>query len=193
MRTARLLAPTLIAVLALAAPAGAEDQSVAVSDYEFNARNVSIDVGDTITWNFVGPTEHTSSSNPGQPEKWESGLKGVNATFTHTFSKPGKFQYFCQPHPYMKGAITVGEDAAAKSFTKAKLKGGDGTIKVTVTLKETAKVTLSAKRKKVSKRLKAGKRTLTLRKVKAGSYTAKVVAQDDFDKKTTKSAKVSVS
>ena len=64
-----------------------------------------------------------------------------------------------------------------------------------MTLKEDAKVTLSVKgpkKAKVSKSLKAGKRTLTLKRLKAGSYQATVVAQDNFDKKTTKKAKATV-
>ena len=95
----------------------------------------------------------------------------------------------------MKGTITVGKDTAAKSFTSVKVKGAAHAIKLTVTLKEDAKVTLSVKgpkSKKVSKSLKAGKRTLTIKRLKAGSYKATVVAQDNFDKKTTKKAKATV-
>ena len=86
-------------------------------------------------------------------------------------------------------------DSVAKSFTAAKVKGASRAIKLTVTLKEDAKVTLSVKgpkKAKVSKSLKAGKRTLTLKRLKAGSYQATVVAQDSFDKKTTKKAKATV-
>jgi plastocyanin len=196
MRITRLLPPALLAVFALAAPASAEDTSVAAPDYEFNPKNVSIAVGDTITWNFEGPSQHTATSNSGQPDKWDSGLKDEGGTFQHTFDTPGKYQYFCRPHEdFMKGTITVGTDAVAKSFTKAKVKGAARSIKLTVTLKEDAKVTFSAKgpkRKSVSKRLRAGKRTLTLKRLKAGTYKTTVVAQDAFDKKTTKKAKASV-
>ena len=44
----------------------------------------------------------------------------------------------------------------------------------------------------MSKRLKAGKRTLTVKRLKAGSYRATVTAQDAFDKKTTKKATATV-
>ena len=196
MQIARLLPLALLAVVALATPASAEDKSIAAPDYEFAPKSESIDVGDTITWTFPGPAEHTATSNPGQPEKFDSGLKGVGGTFTHTFTKPGKYQYFCRPHEeFMKGTVTVGKDAVAKSFTSAKVKGAARSIKLTVTLKETAKVTLSVKgtkKKSVSKRLKAGKRTLTVKKLKAGSYKTTVTAQDDFDKKTTKKGSATV-
>jgi len=196
MQIARLLPLALLAVVALATPASAEDKSIAAPDYEFAPKSESIDVGDTVTWNFTGPAEHTATSNPGQPEKFDSGLKGVGGTFTHTFAKPGKYQYFCRPHEeFMKGIVTVGKDAVAKSYTSAKVKGAGSSIKLTVTLKEAAKVTLSVKgpkKKSVSKRLKAGKRTLTVKKLKAGSYKTTVTAQDDFDKKTTKKGNATV-
>ena len=112
MRTTRLLLPALLTLLALAAPAIAEDTSVDAPDYEFTPKSASIAVGDTATWNFMGPSEHTATSNPGQPEKFDSGLKGAGGTFAHTFTKPGKYQYFCRPHEdFMKGTITVGTDA----------------------------------------------------------------------------------
>ena len=197
MRIARLVPPVLIAVFALVAPAGAEDQSVSAPDYEFTPKSDSVAVGDTVTWNFKGPSGHTTTSNPGQPEKWDSPLKEAGGTFAHKFTKAGKYQYFCRPHEdFMKGTITVGKDTAAKSFTSVKVKGAAHAIKLTVTLKEDAKVTLSVKgpkNKKVSKSLKAGKRTLTIKRLKAGSYKATVVAQDNFDKKTTKKAKATVS
>jgi plastocyanin len=196
MRIARLVPPVLIAVFALVAPAGAEDQSVGAPDYEFTPKSIAIDVGDTVTWNFTGPSGHTTTSNPGQPEKWDSPLEDAGGTFAHRFTNPGKYQYFCRPHEeFMKGTVTVGKDSVAKSFTAAKVKGASRAIKLTVTLKEDAKVTLSVKgpkKAKVSKSLKAGKRTLTLKRLKAGSYQATVVAQDNFDKKTTKKAKATV-
>jgi plastocyanin len=196
MRTTRLIAPALITALALAAPAAAEDQTVNAPDYEFAPKNTSIAVGDTVTWNFTGPSEHTATSNSGQPDKFDSGLKAKGTTFSHTFETPGKYQYFCRPHEdFMKGVITVGTDAVAKSFAKAKVTGTGSSVKVALTLKEDAKVTLSVKgpkKKSVSKRLKAGKRTLTVKKLKAGTYKATVTAQDAFDKKTTKKAKATV-
>jgi plastocyanin len=196
MRIAPLLPLALLSVVALATPASAEDRSVAVVDYRFSPKSESIDVGDAVTWNFTGDQVHTAESYGGQPDKFDSGEKSKGGTFTHTFTKPGNYQYFCRPHEeFMKGTVTVGEDAVAKSFTKSKVKGSGSAIKLTVTLKEDAKVTLSVKgpkKKSVSKRLKAGKRTLTVRKLKAGSYKTTVTAQDDFDKKTTKKANATV-
>ncbi|HEU0025060.1 MAG TPA: hypothetical protein VFQ12_10530, partial [Thermoleophilaceae bacterium] len=95
MRISHLIPFALLACLAVAVPAGAAEQSTTASDYKFSPKRLSVEPGDTVTWNFAGLAEHTTTSDPGQPEKWDSGLKGVGGTYSHTFTKLGKFQYLC--------------------------------------------------------------------------------------------------
>ena len=125
--------------------------------------------------------------------KFESGLLNADKSFSFTFTKPGKFTFHCQPHPFMKGSVTVGKDTVAKSFTKASIKGSKKAVTAKVTLKEDAKVTLAVKgpkRKSVTKSLKKGKRSVSVGNLKAGSYKATVTAVDAFKVKTTKKATV---
>jgi plastocyanin len=195
MRIQRLLPLVVISSLMLAVPAGAEDSSISVPDFKFSPKRATIDVGDTVTWDFKGPTQHTATSDRGQAVKFDSGLKDAGQGFSFTFTKPGKFTFYCRPHEFMTGSVTVGKDPVAKSFTKAAFKGSAKGVKATVTLKEDAKVTLSVKgpkSKSVTKSLKKGKRSVSLGKLKAGSYKATVVALDAFKVKTTKKATVAV-
>jgi plastocyanin len=195
MKSARLLPLVLISGLMLAVPASAEDASISVPDFKFSPKSSTIDVGDTVTWNFKGPTDHTATSDRGQAVKFDSGLLNADKSFSFTFTKPGKFTFHCQPHPFMKGSVTVGTDPVAKSFTKAAVKGSKRAVKATVTLKEDAKVTLSVKgpkRKSVTKSFKKGRHSVSVGKLKAGTYKATVVALDAFKVKTTKKATVSV-
>jgi plastocyanin len=195
MRIVRLLPLIVITSLMLAVPASAEDASIDVPDFKFSPKSSTIDVGDTVTWNFKGPTQHTATSNRGQAVKFDSGLIDAGKSFSFTFTKPGKFTFYCQPHPFMKGSVTVGTDPVAKSFTKASIKGSKRAVKATVRLKEDAIVTLSVrgpKRKSVTKSLKKGKRSVSVGRLKAGSYKATVVALDAFKVKTTKKATVAV-
>ena len=195
MRIQRLLPIALMSTFMLAAPAAAENSAVGVPDFKFAPKGTAIDVGDSVTWNFTGPTQHTATSDRGQAVKFDSGLKDAGQSFSFTFTKPGKFTYYCQPHEFMTGSVTVGKDPVKKSFTKASIKGAARSVKATLTLKEDAKVTLSVKglkKKSVTKSLKKGKRSLAVGKLKAGSYKATVVAQDAFKVKTTKKATVAV-
>lgn len=83
---------------------------------------LTVSVGDTVTWRTVGPIPHTSTcdpslaANPAQSvalpqgaEPWNSGDVGDGQEFSHTFEVPGDYTYFCIPHEAagMIGSVTV--------------------------------------------------------------------------------------
>jgi plastocyanin len=199
MRFQRLLPLALPLSLLAATPALAADRSVSVSEYDFKPGNVQVDPGDTVTWEFNGPEgepEHTATARPGQPDRWNSGFKARGSSYSRVFTKPGRYQYFCLPHPNMVGAVQVGSDTVRKSFRGAKARGGRGAVKLSLTLAEDAKVTLTVKgasKKRVTKNLKKGKRSLTVKRLRAGRYKVAFTAVDAFDKKTSGRASAAVS
>jgi plastocyanin len=191
-RKSLLLAPlTALAALGVAAPSLAADVGVSVEPtFKFTPKTQTVDVGDTVTWTF-NDGGHTTTSLPGQPDRWNSHLEKKGAAFEHTFTKPGRYQYICIPHrDFMKGTIVVGRDTVKKTVgaIAAKVRGTKATI--SFKLKEGAVATLKLKgpKKKTvkTKRLAAGKRTIVVKKLKAGSYTATLTLSDDFDNKTIK-------
>jgi plastocyanin len=200
MRITRLtLVPiTALAALGVATPSLAADFGITVRDYEFAAKTQSIAVGDKVIWNFT-EGEHSTTSAPGQPESWDSDVRaGGAAPFEKTFTNPGRFQYVCTPHEsFMKGTIIVGTDAERDTVDafKTKVKGKQVTVSFKLNEAASATYTLTgdAKRTVKRKRLAAGKHSITVKRLKVGSYTGKLVLSDDFDKKTTqkKSFKVS--
>ena len=195
MRPHPLLPLTLVAAIGLAAPASAADQSVRVPDFDFTPRLVRIDPGDSVTWNFAGPTGHTSTSSAGQSDRWRSGLKQTGQSFTRAFRRPGRWQYFCEPHPFMKGVVQVGTDEVARSITRIAVTGSGRAVKVAFRLHEAARVTVTvrgATRKRVVRRLRAGRRSISVRGLSAGEYRATVAAKDDFDKTTTRRGSTTV-
>jgi plastocyanin len=193
MRTNRLLlAPlTAVAALGIAAPSLAADVGVSVEPtFEFTPKTETIGVGDTVTWTF-NDGGHTTTSLAGQPDSWNSRIEKEGATFEHTFTRPGRYQYICVPHrDFMKGTIVVGQDTVRKTVgtISAKVSGTKATIGFK--LNEAAVATLKlkgAKKKTVkTKRLAAGKRTIVVKKLKAGSYSGTLTLSDDFDNTTTK-------
>ena len=67
---------------------------------------VSINVADTVQWNWVGAL-HSSTSNPGSLEAWDSTARSTG-TFTHTFTHSGNWGYFCTVHGIvMSGTVQV--------------------------------------------------------------------------------------
>ena len=38
---------------------------------------------------------------------FDSGLLATGETFSYTFDKPGEFEYYCTPHPWMRARVMV--------------------------------------------------------------------------------------
>jgi len=92
--------------------------------FRFDPENLTIKVGTTVKWINVsgedGP-RHTSTDDPewetpqtpavlpAGGQKWRTPFLRNGESATHTFTTPGKYQYFCETHgPYgMTGTITV--------------------------------------------------------------------------------------
>jgi plastocyanin len=91
----------------------AADTSVTIRDFAFAPASVTVDVGDTVTWANDGPTPHTATADDGS---FDTGLLNAGESGSHTFEQAGTFRYFCQPHPNMRGTVTV----------RAASQGGDG-------------------------------------------------------------------
>jgi Cupredoxin-like domain len=64
---------------------------------------VVVKAGTTVTWENKDVTQHTTTSNTGL---WDSGILNPGQSFSHTFSSPGQYNYFCNVHP-MSGTVLV--------------------------------------------------------------------------------------
>lgn len=78
---------------------------VDIEDFAFSPANIRVAVGATVTWTNRDGTPHTVTSDDG--DLLDSGLLDQGESYQQTFSKPGIYDYYCQPHPYMKGRVTV--------------------------------------------------------------------------------------
>ena len=82
---------------------------VIIQNYSFTPKEFSIKAGTTVTWVNIDLYVHTVRA--GTPDKisndFNSGDLGIMGIYRHTFTKPGVYQYYCQPHPYMLGKIIV--------------------------------------------------------------------------------------
>ncbi len=83
-----------------------------IVDDAFSNTAISIVVGDTVTWVNHGGQPHTSTSDVGSAEVWDSGsIPPGTGSFSHTFNAVGTFHYHCTIHPFMTGTITVSSNA----------------------------------------------------------------------------------
>ena len=81
--------------------------SVPTSDGNANSSR-TIEVGDTVTWNWYSNGTHNVVSRDTANEEFSSELMSMGATFSYTFQNVGENPYRCTPHPdIMFGTITV--------------------------------------------------------------------------------------
>jgi len=91
-------------------PNEASEPSCAESGSCFSPSEVTISIGDSVTWHNDSTAAHTvTSGNPedGPDGVFDSGLFMNGETFSHTFTESGEYQYFCQIHPWMTGTVIV--------------------------------------------------------------------------------------
>ena len=91
---------------------------------KFVPQNVTINVGDSVEWTWVGAVAHsTTSGTPGNPDgMWDSGLHSAPFTFSVTFTTAGTFNYFCSAHGLccgMIGSVTVNQTTDTVTITRA--------------------------------------------------------------------------
>jgi plastocyanin len=81
--------------------------TVSVRFTAFNPKDITVNVGDTVTWAFLESGHDTVSTGT-----WSSGIKPSGSTFSFTFTAAHagrRFDYFCTPHRSigMVGSVTV--------------------------------------------------------------------------------------
>jgi plastocyanin len=98
-----------------AGPTAAGDTSMAASkasikagikSLAFQPNRIEITAGTTVTWTNNDPLEHSVTA---VDRSFDSGLIKSGGTWRYTFTRPGTYQFYCQPHPFMKGVVIVKE------------------------------------------------------------------------------------
>jgi plastocyanin len=102
LATAAPAAPT-------AAPSGpAADATVHIANFAFRPPTVKIHTGQTVLFVNDDNDAHTVTA---KDKSFDSGGLDTHDSWTHTFTKPGTYEYFCALHPYMKAVVVVSGDA----------------------------------------------------------------------------------
>jgi plastocyanin len=78
--------------------------AVTVSDFQFNAPNIQVSPGTTVTWTWAaGSVVHNVTFSGGDT----SGDKPAGSTYQKTFTTAGTFSYVCTIHSVMQGSVLV--------------------------------------------------------------------------------------
>lgn len=93
----------LASVLAIG-PASGADGTVAMSGFAFDPATVTIEVGDSVTWENQDGVAHTATGSDGA---FDTATVGGGQSATVTFDAAGTFAYTCSIHPTMQGSVVV--------------------------------------------------------------------------------------
>ncbi|WP_156749675.1 cupredoxin family copper-binding protein, partial [Mycobacterium sp. E1747] len=88
----------------VSATAPANGNQVNIDGFAFAPATLTIAAGTTVTWTNRDEEPHTVAASDGS---FHSPGMGTGATFSHTFTDPGTFDYVCSIHPMMHGTVVV--------------------------------------------------------------------------------------
>ena len=77
---------------------------VSIDNFAFAPATLTVAAGTTVTWTNRDEEPHTVAASDGS---FHSPGMGTGATYSHTFSAPGTFEYVCSIHPMMRGTVVV--------------------------------------------------------------------------------------
>jgi plastocyanin len=78
--------------------------TVTIDNFSFNAKSMTIPAGTVVTWVNHDDVPHKVVSND---HTFASPVLDTDGRFSHTFTTPGTYAYFCSLHPVMTGTVVV--------------------------------------------------------------------------------------
>jgi plastocyanin len=111
----RLALTGLAAAVALSpSPALAVSHKVAIGDFKWSSPVVNVDLGEHVTWFWVGPdTEHSVTGISSGDESLDSDpgravpVHRAGDRFSLTFNTPGTYEFQCKVHAIVRGEVVV--------------------------------------------------------------------------------------
>jgi plastocyanin len=79
-------------------------RAVAIQNFAFTPKIMTVARGTTITWTNKDSTAHTVTSTS---NVFDSGHLNPGKTFSFTFAKAGTYAYMCTIHPFMTATVIV--------------------------------------------------------------------------------------
>jgi plastocyanin len=70
----------------------------------FSPARIEVTAGSTVTWRNADNVAHTVTARDGS---FNSGNVAAGGSWQKTFSTPGTYSFYCQPHPNMTGTVVV--------------------------------------------------------------------------------------
>jgi plastocyanin len=102
--TLRTQAATTTPASTRATVSQARHVSVAIRNYDFAPKSLTVRVDTRVTWTNDDATAHTATADHGG---FDTGTVAPRASRTVDFKHPGAFTYHCAFHAFMTATVTV--------------------------------------------------------------------------------------
>jgi plastocyanin len=86
------------------APAPSPVSIIHIKNFAYVPDSVTIPAGSTVKFVEDDEIAHTVTASDGS---FDSGNLNQKQTWTHLFTKPGTYPYYCAYHTYMKGKVII--------------------------------------------------------------------------------------
>jgi len=88
--------------------AGATTWNINVQNFSFTGTPATVNVGDTVTWNWVGGTHTTTSTAvPTGAASWDHPINSGSTSFSYVVAMPGTYAFHCSFHGSMTGTFVA--------------------------------------------------------------------------------------
>ncbi len=77
---------------------------VAIRNYAFDEKTITIKAGDTVVWTNYDGALHTVTATD---DTFNSGKMDKESVWSMAFDTPGTYTYYCTYHPNMKATVVV--------------------------------------------------------------------------------------
>jgi plastocyanin len=102
------------ATLCLAPPAAARNTRVSISNFEWSNKLVHVDLGERVTWDWLGPDlAHSVTGTSANALGWDSDPTTDSPShqpgdsYTVQFTQPGTYAFQCKLHSFVRGEVVV--------------------------------------------------------------------------------------
>lgn len=102
----RIAVMAVCALLSATAVARAGVSQVTIDNFAFTPAQITVSPGTTVTWLNRDDIPHTVT-DAADPKAFKSAPLDTGDSFSHTFTEPGTYRYFCSLHAHMQGTIVV--------------------------------------------------------------------------------------
>jgi plastocyanin len=106
----------LVLAALLAPAASATNTRVSIAYYKWSIKEVHIDLGEKVTWDWLGPDlAHSVTGISENDLQWDSDphtdapFHRPGYSYTLQFSQPGTYTFQCKLHPFVRGEVIVSD------------------------------------------------------------------------------------